>query len=67
MDFLQKHPTPWRLERAVTKGTRAGYETIVDAKNQEVIATIDGERYQSWLLGDVHELIDWVNTLGGSK
>lgn len=67
MDFLQKHPTPWEFKELISDDYRAGYEAIVDANGQEVIATLDGERYQSWFLGDVHGLIDWVNSLGGDQ
>lgn len=65
MDFLQKHPTPWVLRPRTDTEFNASYQAIVDANGREVIATLDGERYYSWFLGDVLELIDWVNTLGG--
>lgn len=67
MDFLQKHPTPWRLGHLVTKGTLANYQAIVDANGQEVIATLDAESYLSRFCGEIDELIDWVNTLGGER
>lgn len=67
MDFLQKHPTPWEFKELTEKEFGAGYKAIVDANGREVIATLDAERYYSWLRGDVHELIGWVNTLGGER
>lgn len=64
MDFLQKHPTPWEFKELVDRREcYAGYEAIVDANGQEVIATLDAERYFSWLRGDVVGLVGWVNTL----
>lgn len=51
----------------VTKGTLASYEAVVDADGQEVIATLDAEAYLSRFCGEIDELIDWVNTLGGER
>lgn len=65
VDFLQKHPTPWELKELTEEDYGAGYEAIVDANGKEVIASVDAEEYQSWLWGEVAELIDWVNLLGG--
>lgn len=65
MSFLQKHPTPWKLRARTDTEFNASYQAIVDANGREVISTLDGERYYSWFRGDVLELIDWVNTLGG--
>lgn len=63
MDFLQKYPNPWGFKGLSKEEFGAGYEAIVDAHGQEVIASVGGEEYQSWLRGDVKELIDWVNTM----
>lgn len=67
MDFLQKYPTPWRFKGLTKEEFGAGYEAIVDANGQEVIASVGGEEYQSWLRIEADELIDWVNSLGGDQ
>lgn len=67
MDFLQKHPTPWVLRAMTDSEYGAGYEAVVDANGQEIVATLDAEAYLSRFRGDVNELIDWVNTLGGER
>lgn len=66
MTFLDKHPTPWKLDiidDEITK-TDPWYQRVLDANGNEVIASADQEGHMSWFNGDIHELIDWVNTIG---
>lgn len=62
MDFLKKHPTPWKYNSHDNdRGPR--WEEIVDANGEPVIVATDYEQYQAYLTGDVDELIEFVNSL----
>lgn len=65
-NFLNKHPTPWRLEELDYDhdGKKSpGDDMILDANDNIVIQSADTDGYESGLTGDVEELIEFINDL----
>lgn len=66
MKFLDKYPTPWRLESTEWEeegdGT-PGHDRIVAANGEHVIESYDSDGYQSGIAGDIEELIEFINNL----
>lgn len=65
--YLQAHPTPWKVEDVF--GDRPGYDSvhwqaIVDANGNEIVSTLDKERYKSWFEGGVGAVVEFVNLVG---
>lgn len=73
MDFIKKHPLPWRLveERYgeflehIGEEARSDREAILDANGGYVVTTADASGYQSWFEGDIDAFIKFINEKEG--
>lgn len=61
--YMEKHPTPWTLkQRDVDKGDTNDGQEIIDANGNTIISTEETENYTAWFGGDIHGLINMINT-----
>lgn len=66
--FLEKHPTPWRLVARQRNWPSFQKEYIVDARgNKVLLAERSDPLGDTWFVGDVRGLVDFVNTVGMSS